>query len=411
MKILHILNSTNGGGVGGTLEFINHSIKKNDDIVHIIVVPNQINIEDLNERYSIGLKDVKIIYVPMHWWNKKSSHSTFGTIAVELFGLFKTWFHFLSIFKIYKIIKKFDIDFVYTTTACIKCGSIASSWANVPHIWHIKERIGENGFMNFRLNDKELIQYINDKSDLIITMSEYIAQIFYDNMDRKLLNLHVVADGFDLKKMNNDNKHNYNNIENTSINDQLNIGLISSLGSTIKRHDIFINAAIDILNSNKNVKFIIFGDIPKKSRFFQKESYSKYLSYLSLIKELNLEEKIVFAGHINNIENIMDEIDILTHCCDKEGFGRVIIEGMAFSKPIIVPDEGGASEIVINDYNGLHFKSGDYLSLSKKINNLISDNDIRLKFGKNGYKRFLESYNMNSHYLKITNLIKNLPKA
>ena len=341
---------------------------------------------------------------------KKNSSSFLGNIVIEIHGLMKTFFHLSSILNIYSIIKKFKINLVYTTSACIKSGGIAASFANVPHVWHIKERIGKEGFMKFRLNDNDLVKYIRKNSEVVFTMSHYIAEIFYKHSPS--INLNIIPDGFDLKK-NKTDKHGREIINDVKCNEKVNnndvvFGLVSSLGSTIKRHDIFINAAIEILKTHNNIKFKIFGDIPKKPNYFKKDSYEKYISYVQLIKKLKLEDKIVFVGHVNDINRIMNDIDIMTHTCDKEGFGRVIIEAMAFSKPLIVPDNGGASEIVDNKYNGLHFKSGSYKSLVEQMNYFILNEHCRDDFGKKSYNIFKNKYSIKNHYNRIVESLNNI---
>ena len=411
MHILHIFNSDSGGGIGGTISFIKESIRRNDHLTHFIVVPNSGNVKFINYFNEDEIALITIIYVPMHWWNKKKSSLLVKDIYDEIRGQISTVFHTKSVKLLQNIIYKNKIDLVYTTTVCIKSGAIAAKNLKIPHIWHIKEKIGKEQFMQFYMSDKNLVSFIDKNSSQIIAMSKFVADIFLKN-SKQINKVNVIHDGFNydpsLNSINTLKISQFRNSIGVEDNEIL-IANIGSLGSIVKRHDIFINSAIDILKTHSNIKFVIFGSIPKKSKWFSKISYEKLIKYKKIINDNKISNKIIFAGHKNDIPLIMNSIDILAHSCDMEGFGRVIIEAMSAGKPVVCPDKGGTAEIVIDKITGYHFESGNHKSLTEKIKLIIDNNKSSSSLGTAGMLRFKDHFTLDLHYnnmIKIINKFK-----
>ena len=413
MNILHVFNSDSGGGVGGTLEFINYCEKSYPNFKHFIILPSGSSKNKIKNILS-SKSNSHLFTVPLHWWNKKTNHSFIYNIFIEIFGQVNTVFHLKSIIIIRNIIIKNKIDIVYTTTSCIKSGAIAARISSIPHLWHIKERVGENGFMKFYHKDEKLINIFFKNSTYIVAMSNYAGELFkkYGDNDR----FKVVYDGLnidsyiskDFKTKGMELRKKYG----VKADDIL-IGNIGSLGSHVKRHDLFIDAAIKTLkNHNKDkIKFIMYGSLPKKSKYFKKVTYTNYLNFRKKIIKNKLENKIIFAGHHNHIPSIINSIDILVHTCDKEGFGRVLIETMSNSLPIICPDKGGASEIVKDLSTGLQFKSSNLKDLIEKLNTLILNKGLRKEYGDNGFELLKSKFTIKKHASSIVSIIKNLVRS
>ncbi|MHB1274339.1 MAG: glycosyltransferase [Candidatus Humimicrobiaceae bacterium] len=73
--------------------------------------------------------------------------------------------------------------------------------------------------------------------------------------------------------------------------------------------------------------------------------------------------------------------------------GIVVLEAAKFCVPSIVPDIGGPSEFVTDDFNGYCFKSGNTDSLINKMNNFVDDPDLSLELGMNA-KKSLPEFNI-----------------
>lgn len=97
--------------------------------------------------------------------------------------------------------------------------------------------------------------------------------------------------------------------------------------------------------------------------------------------------------------------DILCLPSKREGFGLSALEGSACGIPIISSDISGFSESVIENYNGLKFKVGDYLHLENILTKLLSDEKLSKKLGHNGLhfaKKFTSKIVIKDLYNQIT---------
>ena len=93
--------------------------------------------------------------------------------------------------------------------------------------------------------------------------------------------------------------------------------------------------------------------------------------YQSLVKELNIENKVKFLGVRNDIPKILKITDICVLSSNWEGFGLAAIESMAAGKPVIASNVAGLKQIV--EGNGLVFEKGNEKDLEEKIRFLLND--------------------------------------
>jgi len=104
------------------------------------------------------------------------------------------------------------------------------------------------------------------------------------------------------------------------------------------------------------------------------------------IQQLGLEER-VFVQTLDSVEQneVYAEHDalIFTSVCE-DPFPMIPLYAMAARLPVIVARNGGAPEIVKDDFNGLTFKTGDALDLEQKIATLFGMRDHGAILGRNG---------------------------
>lgn len=109
-----------------------------------------------------------------------------------------------------------------------------------------------------------------------------------------------------------------------------------------KGQDIFLKAIAGI----KGVNAVIAG-----AALFGEEKYEENLK--DLVKDLRMEGRVTFAGHIEDVSKAMAACDVVVHCSTSpEPFGLVITEAQACGVPVIASDAGGAKEIIIQNETG-----------------------------------------------------------
>lgn len=145
----------------------------------------------------------------------------------------------------------------------------------------------------------------------------------------------------------------------------LNIGRLTAQ----KAQHLLINAFGNI--NNDNWKLIVVGEGDKKQE------------YESLIKKLNLNDKVILAGKSEDIESYYSKSKIFVLTSNFEGFPNVLIEAMYMGLACISTDcPTGPSDIIRNDENGYLIPMGDQISLEVQLKNLMSEKFKRESFGK-----------------------------
>ena len=91
----------------------------------------------------------------------------------------------------------------------------------------------------------------------------------------------------------------------------------------------------------------------------------------ALVKDLNLEERVIFLGNRYDVPQLLKTADIIILSSHHEGLSLSCIEGMASGKPFIASDVPGLSNLVKDA--GILFSEGDDKALATEITKLLSD--------------------------------------
>lgn len=72
-------------------------------------------------------------------------------------------------------------------------------------------------------------------------------------------------------------------------------------------------------------------------------------------------------GFVPEAAAALAEADLLLHTCPEEPFGLVLLEAFAAGVPVLVPNSGGAGDIVQHGVNGWHFSANDAVALGQRL--------------------------------------------
>lgn len=96
------------------------------------------------------------------------------------------------------------------------------------------------------------------------------------------------------------------------------------------------------------------------------ENNSNLSEIISLAKRLGIENNLSFAGfRTSPFENVL--ADFLVLPSKHEGFGLVLAESIARGLPVIVSDSSEGFREIVNEENGIFYKSRDFNDLANKI--------------------------------------------
>lgn len=107
---------------------------------------------------------------------------------------------------------------------------------------------------------------------------------------------------------------------------------------------------------------------------------------------LNISEHVSFTGYVKEAQALMNIFDIFTLPSLEEPFGMVCAEAMACSKPVVASNVGGIPEIVVPQETGFLVPPQDAIALEESLVELILEQKMRERFGRNGRRRFEENF-------------------
>jgi glycosyltransferase involved in cell wall biosynthesis len=162
-----------------------------------------------------------------------------------------------------------------------------------------------------------------------------------------------------------------------------------------KGPDILIEALSTV---DKNVSLIIAGRMRKHS----------FTEYQQLIDKLNLQERVhSFIHYITNEERelFFKAADAVVLPYRKVYQSGVMLMAMSYNLPVIASNLDANKETIHDEINGLLFRAGDANDLSKKINQLFSNEIFAEKIFADGYKTVAEENDWNKIALDYKKII------
>lgn len=115
-------------------------------------------------------------------------------------------------------------------------------------------------------------------------------------------------------------------------------------------------------------------------------------------------ENVKYLGFRKDIKDLISISDIVVLPSYREGVPRTLLEAASMGKALVTTDSVGCREVVIDNYNGFLVPIKDYVTLSKKIEILISNPLLREKFGKNSRELAIKEFDVKivvDKYLKL----------
>ena len=172
--------------------------------------------------------DIPIFYMPV----MKISR---GIKFYNLLALFQNLF---SLFKVYRLDKKYNFDIIYTNTLATFLGGIYSFTMNKKHIWHIHEIVLKPRMINI------LFAFITEKTAEKLIFNSNESYLHLNNVNKKIaLKSTVILNGVELNQ----------DISIKSKDDIINIGLVGRIHSW-KGQELLLHAFYNLQKIHLNNK-------------------------------------------------------------------------------------------------------------------------------------------------------------
>jgi glycosyltransferase involved in cell wall biosynthesis len=137
-----------------------------------------------------------------------------------------------------------------------------------------------------------------------------------------------------------------------------------------------------VMEQRLDLRFLIYGDGPQRGELE------------ALAQSLDLAHSVEFAGAFakGDLSRIMAGIDLVVLSSVYEGFGVVLVEGMAHGKPAVATGVGGVPEVVVDGVTGLLVPPESPEELAEAILRLASDRELYRRMAGAARKRYLQHY-------------------
>ena len=150
---------------------------------------------------------------------------------------------------------------------------------------------------------------------------------------------------------------------------------------SMKRHDLFVEAARLLSGRFPAARFLIVGEGPAR----------EWVE--GLVRDAGLQGRITMTGYRQDIERILAASDVVALTSDRfEGVPQSLSQAMAMGLPVVAAPVGSIAELVRDGETGLMATCGDAASFADAIGRLLDDPALRRRIGEAASRHILESY-------------------
>ena len=267
-----------------------------------------------------------------------------------------------------------DISHAFTIKACLY-GTIAGRLIGIKNNVNSITGLG-HVFLSHKLRTFFLRKFLINVYKLVLNhKNSYL--IFQNNQDKELfLKLGIVIEnksilirgsGVDTKYFKSQKKEVTVNIKN-----QLKILFPSRI---IRQKGIFelTSACKKLYDEKVNLKLII----PSDPEFVNRSALSS-----KELRGLKEAKWISFIGHVDDIKQIYDDVDLVILPSWREGLAMSLLEASSMECAIITTNVPGCNDIVEHGKSGLLVPLKDSLSILLAVKMFINNPSLKKKFGK-----------------------------
>ncbi len=162
----------------------------------------------------------------------------------------------------------------------------------------------------------------------------------------------------------------------------------------IKKQDVLIEALGILACEGLRVKtFFVSGENDNSNPY--------YVKIQDQISRLGLKDDITFTGFVPQPYGMLAKAKVSVLCCWREGCPNLVYESMACQTPIVVPDAGGAGELVEDGVTGLKFTPDDPASLAKCLRRLLEEEELRKQLAKKGLAWASKNFTVDVHMTQL----------
>lgn len=289
---------------------------------------------------------------------------------------------FISLLKLYKLIKKEKFDIVHTATSKAGfIGRLAAHLAKTPVIIHTVYELPQNSAKNpcLKLFYRVLERVSAKWADKLITISMPNANQILREKITSQDKLALIPNGIDIEKF---------NIKIDKSKKKKELGLesgfkvIGTVGrlEPVKGHKYLLEAAEYVIKRFPQAVFLIIGEGYLKDKLRE------------AVKAKNIEKNVIMLGFREDLTEILHTLDIYVSASLWEGFGVAIAEAMACGLPVVTTGVGGTADFAADGVTALVVPPANPRALGNAITDLLGNPSKAASLGRNAREKIKNEF-------------------
>lgn len=278
---------------------------------------------------------------------------------------------------IVRLIKRNNVDLIYSNSSLENLGIIVSKFLAVKHISHIREFMSLD-YNSFFLFGNRVKQMFIEQSNGVIYVSQSVKNHITRNYVSKCPST-VIYNGISIPKGIMEKK--------VCVSKEITFGLVGIFDEAKGQH-LAIDFFYRIKEQFPNSKLCIIGD--------KECGYKRKL--IKMVKELAIEDRVKFVGFVKEPKDIYNSLDVLFMFSRSEGFGRVTIEAMSYGVPVLGYNSAGTAELVVHKRNGYLFKEFQEFRLGLMY---VLNEANYTRLSKNAYDYVSKTFDESTYVTKV----------
>jgi glycosyltransferase involved in cell wall biosynthesis len=147
-----------------------------------------------------------------------------------------------------------------------------------------------------------------------------------------------------------------------------------------KDHATLLRAAALVTRQRPDAWFVVVGDGERRP------------ALEALARELQVGGRVVFAGFRDDVDRLLPAFDVFCLSSHMEGLGTIVLDAMAFARPVVATAAGGLAESVVDGVTGRLVAPRDHGALAQALLDVLGDPARAAAFGAGGRRRFEEHF-------------------
>ena len=293
----------------------------------------------------------------------------------------------LSAVRLAAWLRREQTALVHTNSSAALDGALAARLAGAPHVWHVRERLP----LGAALRGLWCRAMLSLSTAVVVNSRAVRSQWGARAADPRL---HIVPDGLDLSTFAPRRAAAAVRAE-LGLGDGPVVGMVARI-NPIKGQAIFLDAAARLCADFPAARFVLVGGAlaayePLRQALFAQANAGP------------LAGRVIFTGEVPRAQapELMQVFDVLAvPTITMEGFGLVVLEGMATGLPVVAT-LGGPEDLIVEGETGCLVPAGDAAALANALARLLCDPAHAQRLGKAGRARAASQFTLAQHVQRI----------